>query len=76
MLLGKKKVLQALGNCNNRVELLDELSTKLGEAISVKETQLIETIMPTRFDMDIEKETEGPVRVASSKEDASCARKN
>lgn len=76
MLLEKKKVLQALENCKNRVELLDELSTKLGEAISVKETQLINTIMSTRFDMDIEKETEGPVRVVSSKEVASCAREN
>lgn len=76
MLLEKKKVLQALENCNNHVELLDELSTKLGEAISIKETQLIKTIMSTCFDMDIEKETEGPVRVVSSKEDAYCARKN
>ena len=57
------------------MELLDELSTKLGEAISVKETQLIKTIMSTRFDMDIEKETEGPVRVVCSKEVASCAKK-
>lgn len=76
MLLQKKKVLQALERCKNRVELLDELLTKLGEAISVKETQLIKTIMSTRFDMDIEKATEDPVRVVSSKDAASCAREN
>lgn len=75
-LLQKRKVLQALEKCKNRVELLDELLTKLGEAISVKETQLIKTIVSTRFDMDIEKETEGPVRIVSSKEVTSCAKEN
>lgn len=76
MLLQKREVLQALEKCKNRVELLDELLTKLGEAISVKETELIKTIVSTRFDMDIEKETEGPVRVVSSKEVTSCATEN
>ena len=68
-------MLQALENYKNRVELLDELSIKLGEVISVKETQLIKTMMSTHFDMDIEKETEGPARVVSYKEVASCAKK-
>lgn len=76
MLMQKREVLQALEKCKNRVELLDELLTKLGEAISEKETELIKTIVSTRFDMDIEKETEGPVRVVSSKEVTSCATEN
>ncbi|KAL0746788.1 hypothetical protein Bca101_028790 [Brassica carinata] len=44
LLLQKKKVMQALDKAKARIELLDTLSSKLNEAISVKETQLIGNI--------------------------------
>eukprot|EP01018_Ginkgo_biloba_P025930 Gb_25515 [translate_table: standard] len=71
LLLQKKKVMQALEKCKIRVELLDELSAKLGQAISGKETQLIRTLASTRFEIDIGKDRESPVRVVSPKEEVS-----
>ncbi|KAL0703463.1 hypothetical protein Bca4012_069888 [Brassica carinata] len=44
LLLQKKKVMQALDKAKARIELLDTLSSKLNEAISLKETQLIGNI--------------------------------
>ncbi|XP_042376871.1 uncharacterized protein LOC121970316 [Zingiber officinale] len=41
LLIQKKKLLQALEKSKNRIEVLDKLSAKVTEAISLKETQLI-----------------------------------
>nr|XP_043625038.1 uncharacterized protein LOC122596515 [Erigeron canadensis] len=63
LLFQKKKTMQALENTKSRIELLDELSTKLFEAISLRERQLVGTVSQ---DMEIEKEdAESPVRVVS-----------
>ncbi|KAF3791538.1 hypothetical protein EJ110_NYTH14189 [Nymphaea thermarum] len=53
LLQQKKKVMEALEKSKNRIELLDELSTKVNEAISMKETQLISNVAK---DGDVEKE--------------------
>ncbi|RWR89030.1 hypothetical protein CKAN_01807600 [Cinnamomum micranthum f. kanehirae] len=67
LLLQKKKVMQALEKSKKRVELLDDLSAKLIEAISVKETQLIGNVS---LDLEISKEdTSHPIRIVSPKED-------
>ncbi|KAL8227731.1 hypothetical protein R6Q57_015315 [Mikania cordata] len=63
LLFQKKKIMQALDNTKNRIELLDELSAKLIEAISLGERQLVETVS---LDLEIEKEdTESPIRLMS-----------
>ncbi|XWS41043.1 hypothetical protein CRYUN_Cryun17cG0047100 [Craigia yunnanensis] len=68
LLFQKKKVLQALEKSKSRIELLDELSTKLNEAITVKETQLIGNIVS---DSEISGEDDSsPVRIISPKERA------
>ncbi|CAL9149608.1 unnamed protein product [Musa hybrid cultivar] len=41
LLIQKKKLMQALKKSKNRIEVLDKLSSKINEAISLKETQLI-----------------------------------
>ncbi|WOL18422.1 hypothetical protein Cni_G27217 [Canna indica] len=41
LLIQNKKLMQALEKSKNRIEVLDKLSTKITEAISLKETQLI-----------------------------------
>ncbi|TKY57217.1 hypothetical protein E2542_SST21663 [Spatholobus suberectus] len=67
MLFQRKKVLQALEKSKRRIELLDELSTKLSEAISLKESQLIGNVT-----VNIEDTTEdasSPVRVIAPKEE-------
>ncbi|XP_020202922.1 uncharacterized protein LOC109788573 [Cajanus cajan] len=67
MLFQRKKVLQALDKSKRRIELLDELSTKLSEAISLKESQLIGNI-----NVSIEDTTENassPVRIIAPKEE-------
>ncbi|KAJ1379018.1 hypothetical protein SESBI_47288 [Sesbania bispinosa] len=67
MLFQRKKVLQALEKSKSRIELLDELSTKLSEAISLKESQLIGNVT-----MNIEDTTEdasSPVRIIAPKEE-------
>ncbi|XP_057441333.1 uncharacterized protein LOC130733227 [Lotus japonicus] len=66
-LFQRKKVLQALEKSKSRIELLDELSTKLSEAISLKESQLIGNVT-----MSIEDTTEdvsNPVRIIAPKEE-------
>ncbi|WOG91815.1 hypothetical protein DCAR_0311069 [Daucus carota subsp. sativus] len=44
LLVRKKKVMQALENSKRRIDLLDELSAKLNEAISLKENQLVNAV--------------------------------
>ncbi|KAJ7965076.1 Forkhead-associated domain protein [Quillaja saponaria] len=67
LLFQKKKVLQALEKSKSRIELLDELSTKLNEAISVKESQLIGHVA---LDLEDErKDASGPVRIVSPKQE-------
>ncbi|KFK42966.1 hypothetical protein AALP_AA1G062500 [Arabis alpina] len=65
LLLQKKKVMQALDKAKARIELLDTLSSKLNEAISVKETQLIGNIS---LDLEIDEEkTSGGIHIVSPK---------
>ncbi|XP_021274685.1 uncharacterized protein LOC110409607 [Herrania umbratica] len=68
LLCQKKKVMQALEKSKSRIELLDKLSTKLNEAITVKETQLIGNIAS---ETEIGGEDDSmPVRIVSPKERA------
>ncbi|EOA37815.1 hypothetical protein CARUB_v10011989mg [Capsella rubella] len=63
LLLQKKKVMQALDKAKTRIELLDTLSSKLNEAISVKETQLIGNIS---LDLkEDEESTSGGIHIVS-----------
>ncbi|XP_077250943.1 forkhead-associated domain protein [Tasmannia lanceolata] len=67
LLVQKQKVMQALEKTKGRIELLDELSAKLNEAITVKETQLIGSV-----DLDLGakgEDTSYPIRIISPKED-------
>ncbi|GAV92511.1 hypothetical protein CFOL_v3_35890 [Cephalotus follicularis] len=67
LLFQKKKVMQGMEKSKTRIELLDELSAKLNEAISLKETQLIGNVA-----LDIEVDSEGdssPVRIISPKQE-------
>ncbi|KAL5582575.1 hypothetical protein UlMin_015017 [Ulmus minor] len=63
LLFQKKKVMEALEKSKTRIELLDELSTKLNEAISLKERQLIGSVA---LDLDVGREdASNPVRIVS-----------
>ncbi|CAA6665354.1 unnamed protein product [Spirodela intermedia] len=68
LLLQKKKVMQALDRSKNRIELLDELSSKLNEsvihvqAISLKEEQLIGNLTHMKFSID---DAQQPVHIIS-----------
>ncbi|VVA90199.1 unnamed protein product [Arabis nemorensis] len=65
LLLQKKKVMQALDKAKARIELLDTLSSKLNEAISVKETQLIGNIS---LDLEVDSEnSSGGIHIVSPK---------
>lgn len=67
LLFQKKKVMQALDKSKARITLFDELSSKLNQAISVKETQLIENIAS---DVDIgSKDSSSTVRIVSPKDE-------
>ncbi|KAH7833265.1 hypothetical protein Vadar_004666 [Vaccinium darrowii] len=67
LLFQKKKVMQALNKSKARITLFDELSSKLNQAISVKETQLIENVAS---DVDIgSKDSSGTVRIVSPKDE-------
>ncbi|XP_052207633.1 uncharacterized protein LOC127811643 [Diospyros lotus] len=68
LLFQKKKVMEALEKSKSRITLLDELSTRLNEAISVKETQLIENVA-SHLDIGTE-DTSNEVRIMSPKEDS------
>ncbi|XP_050378043.1 uncharacterized protein LOC126795244 [Argentina anserina] len=63
MLFQKKKVMQALEKSKKRIELLDELSAKLNEAITVKERQLIGNVA---LDLEVvRQDAYSPVRIVS-----------
>lgn len=67
LLFQKKKVMQALEKSKSRIELLDELSAKLNEAISVKESQLINNVS---LDLEVGGEDAlSSVRIVSPKEE-------
>ncbi|PON73077.1 forkhead-associated domain protein [Trema orientale] len=63
LLFQKKKVMEALDKSKTRIELLDELSTKLNQAISMKERQLIGNVA---LDLEvIHEDASSPVRIVS-----------
>ncbi|KAF8083157.1 hypothetical protein N665_0790s0020 [Sinapis alba] len=69
LLLQKKKVMLALDKAKARIELLDTLSSKLNEAISVKETQLIGNIS---LDLQVDSDnTSDGVHIVSPKPESS-----
>ncbi|KAG6661675.1 hypothetical protein CIPAW_03G190900 [Carya illinoinensis] len=66
-LFQKKKVMLALEKSKSRIELLDELSTKLNEAISLKENKLVGSVA---VDLeDVEEIASKPVRIISLKQE-------
>ncbi|GFP87864.1 hypothetical protein PHJA_000930100 [Phtheirospermum japonicum] len=61
LLFQKRKVMQAMEKLKSRIELFDELSTKLNEAISMKESLLIGNMS---LDLDVsESEAPSPIRI-------------
>ncbi|KAL7129179.1 hypothetical protein ABFS83_13G046700 [Erythranthe nasuta] len=63
LLFQKKKVMQALEKLKGRIELFDQLSAKLNEAISMKESLLIENM---GLDVEVsETEPTSPIRIVS-----------
>uniref|UniRef100_A0A2P2MWY8 Uncharacterized protein n=1 Tax=Rhizophora mucronata TaxID=61149 RepID=A0A2P2MWY8_RHIMU len=66
LLVQKKKVMQAVERSKDRISLLDELSAKLNEAISLKESQLIGNIT-SDFQISGDSAT-GPVRIVSPRQ--------
>ncbi|KAL3821358.1 hypothetical protein ACJIZ3_007263 [Penstemon smallii] len=66
LLFQKKKVMLAMEKLKNRIELFDELSAKLNEAISMKEGLLIGNMA---LDLGFsESESPSPIRIVSPKE--------
>ncbi|PIN25622.1 hypothetical protein CDL12_01625 [Handroanthus impetiginosus] len=69
LLFQKKKVMQAMERLKGRIELFDELSAKLNEAISTKESLLIGNMA---LDLEVsETEAPSPVRIVSPTEENS-----
>ncbi|KAF8043483.1 hypothetical protein BT93_A1719 [Corymbia citriodora subsp. variegata] len=67
LLFQKKKIMQALEKSNSRIRLLDELSAKLNEAISIKESQLIGNVAA---DLAVSNNSMSyPVRIVSPQQD-------
>ncbi|KAL5716398.1 hypothetical protein ACHQM5_018098 [Ranunculus cassubicifolius] len=66
VLVQKRKVMQALEKSKSRVEMLDELLTKLNEAITLKETQLIGNV--SSGVEDVQEDISSNVRIISPKE--------
>lgn len=65
LLYQKKKVLEAMDKSKARIQLLDDLSFKLNEAISAKETHLIDNVAS---DLDtVKNDTSNTVRIVSPK---------
>ncbi|BBG99764.1 hypothetical protein Prudu_009561 [Prunus dulcis] len=63
LLFQKKRVIEALEKSKKRIELLDELSSKLNEAISLKERQLIGNVT---LDLEVVRDDAfSPVRIVS-----------
>ncbi|URE15010.1 hypothetical protein MUK42_36458, partial [Musa troglodytarum] len=67
LLIQKKKLMQALKKSKNRIEVLDKLSSKINEAISLKETQLIGQVAIQREDNI--SDSCGQIHFVSAKED-------
>eukprot|EP00250_Pteridium_aquilinum_P018026 c2389_g1_i1 orf=93-1085(+) len=65
----KQKVMQALEKSKQRAELLEELCTKLGEAISSKEVQLIAALSSSAMAVDESNKTTASVRIVLPKAD-------
>ncbi|KAM0899543.1 hypothetical protein ACQ4PT_021222 [Festuca glaucescens] len=68
LLVQKKKLTKALENIKERIELLDKLSTKISEAISVKQNLLIEHTL--RPGMPNGEDSNDEIRVFSGEVDA------
>ncbi|XP_062152825.1 uncharacterized protein LOC133861124 isoform X3 [Alnus glutinosa] len=67
LLLQKKKVILALEKSKRRIELLDELSAKLNEAVSLNESQLVGNVS---LDLEVGREdAPSPVRIISPKQE-------
>lgn len=67
LLFQKKKIMQALEKSNSRIRLLDDLSAKLNEAISIKESQLIGNVAT---DLEVgNNNMSNPVHIVSPKRD-------
>ncbi|XP_049353139.1 uncharacterized protein LOC125817625 [Solanum verrucosum] len=67
LLFQKKKIMQAMEQSKGRIELLDELASKLNEAISMREKQLIGNVA---LDLEIAiDDAPSPVRIVSPKDD-------
>ncbi|XP_030519760.1 uncharacterized protein LOC115733230 [Rhodamnia argentea] len=67
LLFQKKKIMQALEKSNSRIQLLDDLSAKLNEAISIKESQLIGNVAT---DLEVGSDNmSNPVHIVSPKRD-------
>ncbi|XP_010522072.1 PREDICTED: uncharacterized protein LOC104800825 isoform X2 [Tarenaya hassleriana] len=65
LLVQKKKVMQALEKAKARIEVLDKLTSKLHEAISIKESQLVGSIS---VDLEVDRDdTPGVVHIVSPK---------
>uniref|UniRef100_A0A6N2NH32 Uncharacterized protein n=1 Tax=Salix viminalis TaxID=40686 RepID=A0A6N2NH32_SALVM len=65
LLIQKKNVMEAIGRSRKRIELLDQLSSKLNQVISMKENQLIGNVA---FEVEVETEDDSnPVRIVSPK---------
>ncbi|CAI8586792.1 unnamed protein product [Vicia faba] len=67
MLFQRKQILQALEKSKIRIDLLDELSAKLSEAISLKESQLVGNV--TINIEDTMQDDSSPVRIIAPKEE-------
>lgn len=65
LLMQKKKLIQALEKTKRRLEVLDELSMKINEAISLKETQLIGNV--SLFPEIGREDTSPEIRIVSPK---------
>ncbi|KAI3457061.1 hypothetical protein Pfo_013724 [Paulownia fortunei] len=67
LLFQKKKVMQAMEKLKSRIELFDELSAKLNEAISMKESLLIGNMA---LDVEVsDTEAPSPIRIVSPTEE-------
>ncbi|KAL1560543.1 hypothetical protein AAHA92_10741 [Salvia divinorum] len=67
LLFQKKKIMQAMEKLKTRIELFDQFSVKLNEAISMKESLLIGNMT---LDLEVsESEPSSPVRIVSPSEE-------
>eukprot|EP00249_Psilotum_nudum_P003319 c16712_g1_i1 orf=257-1249(-) len=76
LLADKRKVMKALQNAKLRSELLESLSTKIAEAISVKETQLIAALPHTHLNINTARDANDgteTIRVVCPRDEVSLA---